>query len=77
MAPYFRGTVFPALDRVGNFAAFLGEDFDEPTTYTALRKAETIGRPVGSTDWLARMEEITGLKLAAAKRGRKPTERVK
>ena len=70
-------TVAPALDRVGDFAAFLGADFEEPTTYTALRKAETIGRPVGSTDWLARMEDITGLKLAAAKRGRKPAERVK
>lgn len=45
--------------------------------YTALRKAETIGRPVGSTDWLAMMEDITGLKLAAAKRGRKPVEGVK
>jgi putative transposase len=64
--------VAPALERVGDFRAFLGEDFDEPSIYSALRRAETIGRPVGSPDWLAKMEGVTGLKLAAAKRGRKP-----
>lgn len=65
-------TVAPALHRVGDFASFLGEDFDETSTYLPLRKAETIGRPVGSSDWIAEMEAATGLKLAAAKRGRKP-----
>ena len=64
--------VAPALHRVGDFASFLGEDFDETSTYLPLRKAETIGRPVGSSDWIAEMEAATGLKLVAAKRGRKP-----
>jgi len=63
--------VAPALDRVGNFKAFLGEDFDEAFTYGALRKAESIGRPVGSPDWLADMEAKTGLSLKPAKRGPK------
>jgi len=48
--------VAPALERIGNFRAFLGEDFDEAFTNAALRKAETIGRPIGSHAWLADME---------------------
>jgi putative transposase len=40
-------TVATALDRVGNIAAFLGEDFDEALTYATLRKAEAVGRPLG------------------------------
>ena len=42
--------VAPALERTGNFVAFLGEDFDEALTYAALRKAESVGRPVGSPE---------------------------
>ena len=61
--------VAPALDRVGNFAAFLGEDFDEALGYAALRKAESIGRPVGSLDWLKHMEGRTKLALVPGKRG--------
>lgn len=63
--------VAPALERVGNFAAFLGEEFDEALSYAALRKAESVGRPVGSKEWLADMEARTGLKLAPGKRGPK------
>ena len=61
----------PALERVGDFAAFLSEDFDEALSYTALRKAESVGRPIGSAEWLADMEARTGRTLAAGKRGPK------
>ncbi|MEZ5693867.1 MAG: hypothetical protein R3D99_08505 [Altererythrobacter sp.] len=61
--------VAPALERVGDFAAFLGEDFDEAMSYAALRKAESVGRPVGTPEWIADMEAKTGRKLAAGKRG--------
>jgi putative transposase len=64
--------VAPALERVGDFAAFLGEPFDEALTYAALRKAESVGRPIGSAEWLADMEALTGRKLAAGKRGPSP-----
>lgn len=64
--------VAPAIDRIGSFEDFLGEDFDEALTYAALRKAESVGRPVGSPEWLADMERRIGKPLAAAKRGRKP-----
>jgi putative transposase len=64
--------VAPALERVGDFEAFLGVDFDEAITYAALRKAETVGRPVGSAEWLADMESRTGKQLTPGKRGRRP-----
>ena len=63
--------VEPALERVGDFAAFLGEDFDEVLSYAALRKAESVGRPVGSKEWLADMEARSGKVLAPQKRGPK------
>ena len=52
--------VAPALERVGDFAAFLGEPFDEATGYAALRRAERVGRPVGSAAWLSEIERRTG-----------------
>ena len=64
----------PALERVGDFAAFPGSDFDEAPTYAALRKAESVGRPVGSAAWLSAMEARTGLTLLPRKRGPKPKE---
>ena len=64
-------TVASARERVGDFAVFLGHEFDEALTYAALRQAESVGRPVGSAEWLADMEARTGLKLAPGKRGPK------
>jgi len=62
----------PALDRVGDIAAFLGEPFDEAPGYAALRKAESVGRPIGTDEWLADMEARTGLTPRPLKRGPKP-----
>lgn len=64
--------VAPALERIGDFRSFLGEEFDEAFTYAALRKAESIGRPVGSRAWLADMEARSGKPLLPQKRGPKP-----
>ena len=64
--------VEPALARVGDFAAFLDQDFDEAEAYGPLRKAELIGRPVGAAAWIAQMEARTGMTLAPGKRGPKP-----
>ena len=63
--------VAPVLDRVPDFEAFLSEQFDEDFAYSAMRKAERIGRPIGSAQWIADMEAKTGHKIAPAKRGRK------
>ena len=64
--------VAPALERVGDFGAFLSVDFDEALSYAGLRKAETIGRPVGSPQWLEAMAAKTGHALVPGKRGPKP-----
>jgi putative transposase len=64
--------VAPALERVGDFSAFLGEDFDEAMGYAALRKAETLGRPIGTPEWLEDISVKTGRALLPAKRGPKP-----
>jgi putative transposase len=57
------------LERVGDFMAFLDEAFDEAFTYAALRKAENIGRAIGSPQWLEDMEAKTGIALKPKKRG--------
>lgn len=64
-------TVAPTLERVGDFAAFLGQELDDAPGYAALRKAEGAGRPVGSADWLAELERLSGKALMAGKRGPK------
>jgi len=61
--------VAPALERVGDFAAFLGEEFDEALTYAALRRAESVGRPIGSPEWLTDMEARIGRTLVPKPRG--------
>ncbi|WP_309661279.1 transposase [Sphingomonas sp.] len=64
--------VAPALERVGDFAAFLDQPFVEAEAYAGLRKAEGVGRPAGSADWIRAMEARTGLKLAPGRRGPAP-----
>ena len=64
--------VAPARERVGDFAAFLDESFDEASSYAALRKAESVGRPIGAPSWIAELERRTGRALAAGRRGQKP-----
>jgi len=66
--------VAPALQRIEDFTAFLGQPFDEDETYLALRRAETIGRPLGGEEWIAALERDHGRKLAPRRRGRKPRE---
>jgi putative transposase len=65
-------TVAPVLERVGDVAAFLSEPCDERAGYAALRRGETIGRPIGDDAWLRSLEARTGRTLAPGRRGRKP-----
>ncbi len=57
--------------RIPDFAALLDEAEDEERTMR-LRKAESIGRPIGGEAFMQRMEAIAGRTLAPAKRGPKP-----
>ena len=67
--------VEPALERVGDFAAFLKEPFDEDAAYGPLRRAESVGRPVGASEWIEAMEAKTGLELKPRKRGPAPKQK--
>jgi len=64
-------SVAPVLERVGDFKQFLGADFEEEAAYGPLRRAETIGRPVGGAAWLKALEKRTGRSLMPGKRGPK------
>ncbi|WP_258571218.1 transposase [Flavimaribacter sediminis] len=67
--------VAPVLERTGDFSEFLGERFDETSAFAALRRAETIGRPIGNADWVAALERRTGRNLTPGRPGRKPAIR--
>lgn len=60
----------PVLERVPDFAALLQSGKDG-TLSTALRKAESTGRPLGSSDFLDRVEAILGRNPKPSKRGPK------
>ena len=64
--------VAPALDRYGDFAAFLGDMDDDDNAWRALRQSETSGRPLGDAGWIADLEARSGRILAPQKRGPKP-----
>lgn len=61
----------PVLERYGPFADFLGQEGDDETAWRALRMSETSGRPLGSDDWLDRVEAKTGRTVKPQKRGPK------
>ena len=63
--------VAPLLERVGDFAAFLGTAEDQQAT-RALRMSETTGRPLGGEQWVKALEQRSGRVLARRKRGPAP-----
>ncbi len=63
--------IAPVLKRYGNFREFLGKEEPPDNIYRTLRQSETTGRPLGSDDWLAELEQQTGRVLKAQKRGPK------
>lgn len=65
--------VAPLLSRIEDFAAFLDQPFEEDA-YMALRRSETVGRPLGSADWIESLERDHARSLAPRKRGRKPRD---
>ncbi|MES9856025.1 MAG: transposase [Sedimenticola sp.] len=64
-------TVAPVLERYGDFALFLSQDTDNGQAYRDLRRAEMIGRPLGSDKWIQNLEKLTGKQLKLRKRGPK------
>ena len=58
------------LKRTGDFAAFLAQEPDAESI-DALRHSETIGRPLGSANWIERLEARYARRLSPQKRGPK------
>lgn len=63
-------TTAPVLSRYPDIAGLIAAGEDDALSRT-LRRAETIGRPLGATDFLARLEAEAGRVLKPGKRGRK------
>jgi putative transposase len=63
--------VRPARQRFARFADLIEAQSDAEAT-ERLRQGESIGRPVGSSDFLARIEALTARQLRPRKRGPKP-----
>ncbi len=67
--------VAPALERVGDFAAFLASASTTVASEGRWRKllsAEAVGRPVGAEAWIEALETRLGVTLSPQKRGPKP-----
>ena len=66
-------SVRPLLDRVERFADLIEGEADGGA-FAPLRRAELIGRPLGSPDFVAEIEKRLRRRLTPSKRGRKPRE---
>ena len=63
-------------DQFSDVAMLLAEGTDAEMMDMLLRKAETIGRPLGSATFMNKLERKLGRTLKPAKRGRRPTAEV-
>jgi len=63
------------IERYGDFAALLGQGTEDETEFKSLRQSETTGRPLGSEEWIAEVEKMTGTVLKPQKRGPKKRAR--
>jgi hypothetical protein len=66
--------VIDAAAAGSDFAALIGRGPDD-TAFERLRRAESIGRPLGDRAFLRRLERATRRPLAPGKRGPKPSLR--
>ena len=65
--------VAPILERYGDFAAVLDECTGDESEFKHLRQSETTGRPLGSEEWIEKLEKTVGKILKPQKRGPKTT----
>jgi len=61
-------TVAPVLERYPDFTALLNGSEDEGMIQE-IRKAETIGRPIGTSEWREEIEQRLGRTVRPGKRG--------
>ena len=66
----------PLLDRFGDWSAFLSTGLDDEAA-ALLRRHERTGRPLGSPEFVIRLEKLLSRTLAPLKPGRKPKSKRK
>ena len=64
----------PVAERFPNLAALLNAATDDSDAQKRLRRAESIGRPLGDTAFLDRVETLVGRPVRTGKRGPKPKQ---
>lgn len=67
-------TVAPLASRIPDFAGLL-DSGEDAAAVERLRRAASVGRPVGAPEWIAALESRLGRRLAPRKRGPKPRQR--
>lgn len=67
-------SVKPMLDRIADWTAYLQSTEDECIVQKIRARSRT-GRPVGSDDFIARLEALTGKTIRTRRAGRKPASR--
>ena len=68
-------TLAPLNRLLPGLAGLLDEAVDDDEAHDRLRRAERIGRPVGSVDFLKQVEDRLGRQVMARKRGPKPKQK--
>jgi REP-associated tyrosine transposase len=67
-------TVRPVLDRIPHLKALLQGNTEED--FSALRRAETTGRPLGAPEFVTGLENLLGRKIVRRAPGRKPASQI-
>ena len=66
--------VAPMLSQIDNWSAYLSQHSSTEEQETLRRHIRT-GRPLGSIEFIERLEKLTGRRLRVAQPGRKPRQR--
>ncbi|MCB1759639.1 MAG: transposase [Gammaproteobacteria bacterium] len=64
--------VAPMLERVADWQTYLSNDI-EPQTAESIKRHARTGRPLGTPEFVRKLESITGKTLAPKRPGRKPS----
>ncbi len=69
--------VFPMLDRVGDWRAYLSDSGKAGGDYEVIERHTRTGRPLGDQGFVAMLETVTGRNLAPKRPGRRPVDKSK
>jgi putative transposase len=65
-------SVKPMLNRIDNWDAYLSTEQETQPTHEHIQQHTRTGRPLGDSEFIAKLERLTGKALARKKPGRKP-----